>query len=149
MSTVTEPPNRSAPAIVLFDGVCNLCNRTVQIIIDHDPDGYFRFASLQSDQARRILAAHGVQPPEGDPDSILLVHGGRVYSHSSAALRIARRMRGAYRALWALIVVPRFLRDAVYRWIARNRYRWFGREERCWIPSPTLEARFLSPSDGR
>lgn len=135
--------SESGKAIVLFDGVCNLCNSTVQIIIDHDPKGYFRFASLQSETAKRLLGEHGMTPPEGDPDSILLIEGGRVHSHSGAALRIARRMSGAYALLWAFIAVPWFVRDVVYRFIARNRYRWFGREEACRIPTPELKARFL------
>jgi predicted DCC family thiol-disulfide oxidoreductase YuxK len=130
-------------AIVLFDGVCNLCNSTVQIIIDHDPSGYFRFTSLQSEKAKELLAGFGMKPPEGDPDSILLIQDGKVYSHSGAALRIARRMTGAYKLFWATIVVPWFIRDLVYRFIARNRYRWFGREEACRVPTPELRARFL------
>ncbi|MFO0563563.1 MAG: DCC1-like thiol-disulfide oxidoreductase family protein [Polyangiales bacterium] len=130
-------------AIVLFDGVCNLCNSTVQIIIDHDPAGYFRFASLQSEKAKELLARFGMKPPEGDPDSILLIQDGELYSHSGAALRIARRMTGAYKLFWATIVVPWFIRDLVYRFIARNRYRWFGREEACRVPTPELRARFL------
>jgi predicted DCC family thiol-disulfide oxidoreductase YuxK len=132
-----------ATAIVLFDGVCNLCNNTVQIIIDHDPTGHFRFASLQSETAKTLLAEHGMKPPEGDPDSILLVRDGRVYSHSGAALRIAKKMSGAFKLLWLFIAVPWPIRDAVYRLIARNRYRWFGREESCRIPTPELRARFL------
>jgi predicted DCC family thiol-disulfide oxidoreductase YuxK len=131
------------PAIVLFDGVCNLCNTTVQMIIDHDPDGRFRFTSLQGERARELLAPFGVSPSEGDPDSILLVQDGKLYSHSGAALRIARRMSGGFALLWAFIAVPWFIRDAVYRLIAKNRYRWFGREETCRIPTPELKARFL------
>jgi predicted DCC family thiol-disulfide oxidoreductase YuxK len=134
---------REAGAIVLFDGVCNLCNSTVQIIIDHDPAGYFRFASLQSEKAKELLAGFGMKPPEGDPDSILLIQDGKLHSHSGAALRIARRMTGAYKLFWATIVVPWFIRDLVYRFIARNRYRWFGREEACRVPTPELRARFL------
>jgi predicted DCC family thiol-disulfide oxidoreductase YuxK len=131
------------PAIVLFDGVCNLCNATVQRIIDHDPEGRFRFTSLQSERAREVLAPFGVSPPQGDPDSVLLVLDGKLYSHSGAALRIARRMSGGYALLWVFIAVPWFIRDAVYRLIAKNRYRWFGREETCRIPTPALKARFL------
>jgi predicted DCC family thiol-disulfide oxidoreductase YuxK len=130
-------------SIVLFDGVCNLCNNTVHLIIERDPAERFRFASLQSERAKELLAPFGVKPPEGDPDSILLLEGGKLYSHSGAALRIARRMSGAFKLLWVFIVVPWFVRDLVYRVIARNRYRWFGREEACWMPTPELKARFL------
>ncbi len=152
-TTPTAPSASNAPdvsaaimantAIVLFDGVCNLCNRTVQIIIDHDPSAYFRFTSLQSDAGKKLLVEHGLKVPEGDPDSIILIERGRAHSHSGAALRIARRMSGAYRLLWSFIVVPWFIRDVVYRFIAKNRYRWFGKEESCWVPTPELKKRFL------
>lgn len=139
MSSEAEKPQ----SIVLFDGVCNLCNNTVHLIIERDPAERFRFASLQSERAKDLLAPFGVKPPEGDPESILLLEGGKLYSHSGAALRIARRMSGAFKLLWVFIVVPWFVRDLVYRFIARNRYRWFGREQACWMPTPELKARFL------
>lgn len=135
----------TAHPVVLFDGVCNLCNATVNFIIDHDPQARFRFAALQSAPGRALLTARNVAVPEGDPDSVLLVEGARVYSHSSAALRIGTKLTGLYRVLAYLgFVSPRFLRDAVYRLIARNRYRWFGREEACRVPTPELRARFLT-----
>lgn len=133
----------SESAVVLFDGVCNLCNASVQFILDRDPQARFRFASLQSDAAKRLLSTRGLALPEGDPESVMLVEGDRVYSHSDAALRIARGLRGVWKALVAFLIVPRFIRDAVYRFIARNRYRWFGRTEECRIPTPALRARFL------
>jgi predicted DCC family thiol-disulfide oxidoreductase YuxK len=129
------------PPIVLFDGVCNLCNGSVQFLLKRDPEGRFRFAALQSDAGRRLMAEHGL-----DVDalsSVLLIEGGRVWQESSAALRIASHLPGAWKLLRVFAVVPRPLRDAVYRWIARNRYRWFGRTETCWLPTPELEARFL------
>src|SRR5580693_3210477 len=112
--------------IVLFDGVCNLCNGSVNFIIDRDPRGTFRFAALQSDAARRTLEGLGRSIPDGDPDSIVVVEGGRLYERSGAALRIARHMRGAWPLLAGLAVIPRPLRDALYRWLAARRYRWFG-----------------------
>lgn len=130
--------------IVLFDGVCNLCNSAVQFILDRDPGAQFRFASLQSEPAAALLRAHGLHPPVGDPESIVLVEDGRAYESSTAALRIARRLPGAWKLAYAAIVVPRFVRDAVYRFIARNRYRWFGKKEVCWVPTPELRARFLT-----
>jgi predicted DCC family thiol-disulfide oxidoreductase YuxK len=126
--------------IVLFDGVCNLCNSSVQFIIDRDPHAQFRFAPLQSEVGETLRAAHEI--PE-ELDSIVLIDGGRPYWKSSAALRVARRLQGAWSLLFALIVIPAFLRDAIYGWIARNRYRWFGREDACRLPSPELEERFL------
>jgi predicted DCC family thiol-disulfide oxidoreductase YuxK len=126
--------------IVLFDGVCNLCNSSVQFIIDRDPDAQFRFAPLQSDVGESLRARHEI--PE-ELDSIVLIDDGKAYWKSSAALRVARRLQGAWSLLFALIVVPPFVRNAIYGWIARNRYRWFGREDACRLPSPDLEERFL------
>lgn len=128
--------------IVLFDGVCNLCNRSVQFIIERDPEGRFRFASLQSGLGEELQARLGID--SRGIDSILLVEGDRWYKESDAALRIARGMGGAWKLLWGLRFMPRFLRDGAYRVIARNRYRWFGRQETCWLPTPELRGRFLS-----
>lgn len=129
--------------IVLFDGVCNLCNGTVQFILDRDPAATFRFASLQSDRGRAILAGHGVTAPAGDPESVYLVEDGRLFDRSTAALRIARHLSFPWWLAGAGFLVPRPLRDLVYRFIAKNRYRWFGRTEQCRIPTPELRARML------
>jgi len=131
----------SPTPVVLFDGACNLCNGFVQFLISRDPAGYFRFASLQSAEGQALLAQHGLPTPT-EPESIVLIENGRAYTHSQAVLRMARHLPG-WRWLSAFRVVPRFLRDAVYRWVARNRYRWFGRQESCWLPTPELKARFL------
>jgi len=127
--------------LLLFDGVCNLCNASVQFIIDRDPQARFRFAALQSDVGRALAAECGI---DADAlDSIVLVEDGRCYTHSSAALHVARRLSGGWPLLAALTVVPRPLRDLVYGFIAARRYRWFGKEETCRIPTPELRARFL------
>jgi len=128
-------------AIILFDGICNLCNASVQLVIRHDPDAYFRFASLQSDAGKALLRQYHI--PDTTPESLVLIEKGRAWRYSSAALRIARRLKSWHRMLYPLLAVPRFLRDAVYRLIARNRYRWWGRQESCWLPAPELKARFL------
>ena len=128
--------------LVLFDGVCNLCNRSVRFIIRHDPHGRFRFAPLQHPRLRTLLPAGSL--PTGTPESVLYMRQGRLYTHSSAALWILRDLGGGWRLLWAGIIVPRPLRDAVYRWVARNRYRWFGRREACMVPTPDLRERFLA-----
>ena len=128
--------------VVLFDGVCNLCNQTVQFIIDRDPTSRFRFAALQSETAAALLAPFGRQPPE-EPQSILLLSEGRLYESSTAVLRIAAGLRRPWAWLGWLRVVPRPLRDALYRCVARSRYRWFGRSESCRLPTPELRARFL------
>lgn len=126
---------------ILFDGVCNLCNGSVQFILKRDPEARFRFASLQSESGRRLVAENGL-----DPDvlsSVILIEDGKVYRESAAALRIARHMSGAWKLLRVLVLIPRPIRDAAYRLIARNRYRWFGKSETCWLPTPELRARFL------
>jgi predicted DCC family thiol-disulfide oxidoreductase YuxK len=130
-------------AIVLFDGVCNLCNGAVQFILDRDGARRFKFASLQSERGRALLAEHGVTPPTGDPDTIYLVEDGRIFDRSTAALKIARHLSFPWWLLSVLAVAPRVLRDPFYRLVARNRYRWFGRTDECRIPTPELRARML------
>lgn len=130
--------------VVLFDGVCNFCNGAVQFIVDHERDRTLRFASLQSDVAKDLLANAGLAPPEGDPETIVLVEGDRALTHSSAALAIARRLRAPWSWLAVLVLVPRPVRDFFYRWFARNRYRWFGKTDQCRVPTPELRARFLA-----
>lgn len=127
--------------IVLFDGVCNLCNGSVQFILKRDPQARFRFASLQSEAGRSLMSEHGL-----DPDalsSVVVIEDGRVWQESSAALRIARHLPGLWKLLRIFTIIPRPLRDAIYRLIARNRYRWFGKTETCWLPTPELKGRFL------
>ena len=137
-------PN-SAPDTILFDGVCNLCNGFVQFIIRHDAAGRYRFAALQSEAGRALLLAHGVAPATlaADPDSVILLSGGQLYSHSTAVLRIARGLGGVWQLAALGGVLPRAWRDGIYRFIARHRYRWFGRQESCMLPTPALKARFL------
>ncbi len=144
--TPTLDPSSAAAgdtgAVILFDGVCNLCNSSVNFVIDRDRGGYFQFAALQSDAGRRLIEQHGLS---GDYlDSILLIEGGRCVAKSGAALRIARRMRGLWRVAFLLIVIPAPLRDMVYNWVARNRYRWFGKQDTCRVPTPELASRFLT-----
>ena len=135
----------SAPDTILFDGVCNLCNGFVQFVIRHDPEGRFRFAALQSEAGHRLLAAQGLAPVvlAAAPESVLLLSSGRLYSHSTAVLRIAGRLGGIWQLAAVGWVLPRTWRDALYRFVARHRYRWFGRQESCMLPTPALKARFL------
>jgi len=125
---------------VLFDGECNLCNGAVQFVLRRDPKARFRFASLQSAAGRAVLAAtrHGTLP-----DSIVLVHDGRVLVKSAAALAIARGLRWPWPLLTVFWLVPYPVRDLVYDWVARHRHRWFGRRQECWVPTPALRERFL------
>src|SRR5690606_23922649 len=122
--------------LVLFDGECNLCNGAVQFVLRRDPRGRFRFASLQSEAGRAALRVAGMPEDaagsEGrPPGSIVLIDAGRAFVKSAAALRIARGLRWPWPLLGAFAIVPPFLRDAVYDWIARHRYRWFGKRAEC------------------
>ena len=134
--------------VILFDGVCNLCNSTVQWVIERDKEGRFDFATLQSDAARRELG-RVMDEKEIDalPDSIVLLDSEGVHVRSAAALRILRGMRSPYALLRLAIVLPRPIRDAVYDFIARNRYGWFGRRNTCMTPTPELAARFLDADE--
>ncbi|MCB2407682.1 thiol-disulfide oxidoreductase DCC family protein [Hymenobacter lucidus] len=135
----------SAPsATILFDGVCNLCNGFVQFVIQRDTTGHFRFASLQSAAGQALLAEHNIVLGAAGPETVMLVHEKRVFTHSTAVLHIARQLGSGWQLLYAFILLPRFLRDAAYRFVARNRYRWFGQSEACMLPTPELRQRFLA-----
>lgn len=129
--------------IILFDGHCGLCARSVRHVAGRDRHGVFRFAPLQGKTAARECARLGIRLPDSDPDTLILIDGDCARTQSDAALAIASRLPFPWRLCTALRVVPRPLRDAVYRWIARNRYRWFGRSPQCMVPTPELRARFL------
>lgn len=138
--------NPEPAAIVLFDGVCNLCNASVNFVLDRDKRNYFRFAALQSQRGGTLLHAYGI-PQKAEPESIVLLENGKAYQGSTAALRIAKRLGGLWPLLYAFIIVPRPIRDVVYKWIARNRYKWFGRTDACRMPTPALKARFLDDAN--
>jgi predicted DCC family thiol-disulfide oxidoreductase YuxK len=127
---------------ILFDGVCNLCNSSVQFVINRDPHRSFQFAALQSISGKALLQQHHL--PEANLYSVILIREGTVYQRSSAALQIARGLTGWWPLLYAFIIVPPFIRNAVYDWIASNRYRWFGEKNECMIPTPELKSRFLA-----
>jgi predicted DCC family thiol-disulfide oxidoreductase YuxK len=141
-----ERPGDDGP-VVLFDGVCNLCEGAVRFLVLRDPAGVFRFAPLQSEVGRRLLARHGLSPDS--LDTFVLVEGDRARVHSDAFLGIARRLPAPWSWLRVLALLPRRLRDAVYGVVVRNRYRWFGRKEACLVPTPELRARFLADPPGR
>lgn len=128
-------------AIVVFDGVCHLCSGWVQFLLRRDRAGRFRFASMQSERGRRLLAANGIDPD--DPVSFLLLDAGAARTDSDAILRVLELLGGPWRFARVLRVAPRALRDPLYRAIARRRYRLFGRRALCWMPSPEAAARFL------
>ena len=130
--------------IVLFDGVCNLCNGLVRFVAANDPQRRVRFAPLQSPAAAALLAA--AAKPAADGTFVLLAHGRR-YERSDAALHLALELRTPWPLAFGAILLPRRWRDGAYRVIARNRYRWFGRRDVCAVPSPELRARFLDGAD--
>lgn len=129
-------------AIILFDGVCNFCSGAVNFIINRDRRGYFKFAPLQSKIGEKLLAEHKID--KAAADSVILFENGKIYTHSSAALRIARKLDGAWRLLYGFVAVPPFIRDFIYKLFAKNRYRMFGRQDACMMPTPEIRARFLA-----
>ena len=133
--SVTEPE-----AIIFFDGVCNLCNASVQRVLKNDKSQYFKMATLQGAFAQNFVLQHAFS---GDVDSIILYEKGKFYTYSGAVLRIAGKLRFPYPLLQALFIFPAFIRDPVYRFVARNRYRWFGKRASCMIPEPRWKNVFL------
>jgi predicted DCC family thiol-disulfide oxidoreductase YuxK len=127
--------------IIFFDGLCNLCNGAVQFTIERDPQHKFQFASLQSDFAQEKLAAFEGTAWNGD--SFVFLENDHVYQRSTAALKVARQLSGWWPLLYVFMIIPSFIRDGVYHFIAKHRYKWFGKKESCWIPSPSLRSRFL------
>ena len=141
-------PPRADELVVLYDGVCGLCNGVVKFLLPRDRAKRIRFAALQGAYAATALARHGIVPPPGDPESIVLVAqpgttDERLYFKSEAALRIGAALPGAWRLSGILRVVPRVVRDWVYARVARSRYRIFGRYDACPMPTPESRARFL------
>ena len=130
-------------SVVLFDGDCSFCHWSVQFILRRDPARRFQFASLQSSVAQRLLAQMG-QSRAQLPDSVVLLERGRIYTRSTAALRIARHLTFPWFLSGVCLLVPSPVRDLVYDWIARNRYRWFGKQQSCPLPPPEMQSRFLT-----
>jgi len=126
----------------LFDGVCNLCNNAVNIIIDHDKNDVFRYASLQSQLGQQLTLERGIDTSK--IDSIILIDPGNAYYiKSTAALQIAKHLSGGYRLLSNFLFLPESFRNLVYDFIAKNRYKWFGKKDNCRIPTPELKNKFL------
>ena len=128
-------------AVILFDGVCNMCNSSVNYVIDHDPTERFRFASLQSETGAQYAAEQGIDASE--LSSMVLVEQGKAYLRSSAVLRVCRRLSGPAKLLWPFILLTSILRDPAYRFVANRRYKWFGKRDACRLPTKADRARFL------
>lgn len=127
--------------IVLFDGVCNFCDASVNFIISRDRAGVFRFAPLQSDAGRELIEKYSIP---ADVDSVILIDNDRAFIHSDAALRIAQRLGGVWKLLSLFRIVPRSIRDWGYKLFAKNRYRLFGKKDSCMMPTPEIRERFLA-----
>jgi len=133
------------PSIIFFDGVCNLCNASINFIMKRDKNNRFLVGALQDTFSKEVLSDFEVKPDY--LDSLVLLEKGKIYYKSTAALKIARQLSGLWPIFSPLIILPKWLRDPVYDWIARNRYSWFGKKNTCRIPSPEERAKFLSPSN--
>lgn len=127
--------------IILFDGICNLCNGFVLFIIRRDKKGIFKFASLQSETGQQMLLRLGLE--KNAFKSFVLIHGDKYYLKSTGILKMLRELKGFWRIFYVFILVPRFIRDFVYDMIAKSRYKIFGKQETCMIPTPELQNRFL------
>ncbi|NMO95789.1 thiol-disulfide oxidoreductase DCC family protein [Paenibacillus lemnae] len=127
--------------IVLIDGVCHMCHGLTRFIIQRDPAGIFRFASQQSEIGQELLRQNGL--PQELNNTVVVLEKNRYYTESAAALRISRHLPMPWSLWYGGILIPRFLRDALYQWIANNRYRWFGKDQECMIPTPEIRSRFL------
>lgn len=127
--------------IVLFDGVCNFCNSSVNFIIDRDKHNRFKFAALQTEAGQELLRKHNL--PMEDFDTFIFIEGDKYYERSTAALRVVRDFPGLWKLLYAFIIVPPFIRDIFYNIIAKNRYKWFGKRNECRMPTPELKEKFL------
>ena len=128
--------------IILFDGICNLCNTAIQFVIKHDPKEIFMFASLQSEIGQQILKKNNM--PLQQLGSFVLLQNDIIYTKSTAAIKVAQQLNGLWKCFYIFNLVPVFIRDGVYNWIAKNRYKWFGKQEACMLPSPAMRKRFLS-----
>lgn len=127
--------------IILFDGVCNFCNSAINFVLKQDKKGIFRFAPLQSEAGQRLLQEYNLSTEEFD--SFVLIDNGKVYKKSAASLRVMNKLPWYWKEAQVLRIIPTAFRDAIYDFIASNRYKWFGKKEQCMIPTPEMRSRFL------
>jgi predicted DCC family thiol-disulfide oxidoreductase YuxK len=132
----------SGQSIILFDGICNLCNSSVQYVIKHDPAALFKFAPLQSEAGQHLLRQYDL--PQNNLNSFVLLQNNKAYTQSTAALKVSKELKGPARLLYGFIIVPAFIRDWVYKLVANKRYKWFGKRDECLMPDPLLKERFLN-----
>jgi len=136
---MTEIENTKA--IVLFDGVCNFCNTSINFTIKHDTQNYFVFAPLQSEKGKELLRNYNLDKAE--MNSFVLIENNKAYTKSTASLRLIKHFNRLYPLLYGFIIVPRFVRDAVYDYVSRNRYQWFGKSETCMVPNEEMKKKFI------
>lgn len=127
--------------LILFDGVCNFCNSSVNFIIKNDKTDHFRFLPLQSERGKKIVAEYNLDPK--NLQTVILLEQGRIYTRSTAALRIARKLSGGWKLMYGFVIVPSVVRDFFYNIISRNRYKWWGQRDSCMIPTPEVKRKFL------
>ena len=127
--------------VVIFDGVCNFCNASVNLILDKDSTGTIRFTANQDEAGKQILSHFNIKVEEAN--TVFFLENGFIYDRSTAALRISRLMKFPWFLFYGFIIFPSFLRDPVYNFIAKNRYKWFGKQEACRIPTKEEKSRFL------
>ena len=127
--------------IILFDGVCNFCNYWVTFAIKRDRKNKLKFTPLQGETAKQLLPQFHINP--SSLSSVIFIDNGKAYTQSSAAIQICKHLDGGWKLFYALIIIPKFMRDGLYNIIARNRYKWFGKKESCLIPTAELKERFL------
>ena len=133
--------NNKENSILLFDGVCNLCNSAVQFVIKRDKKKKFLYTSLQSKTGQKLLLKYGLNL--SDFDSFILIENEKYFTKSTAALKVAKGLGGIWSMLYIFIIIPKFSRNAIYDFIAQNRYKWFGKRDECMLPSPEFKDRFL------
>ncbi len=127
--------------IILFDGVCNFCNGSVNFIIERDVENYFKFAPLQSEIGQKLLDEYKIDKEQ--TDSVVLIENGKAFVRTTAALRVARKLSGFWSLFYGFIIVPEFIRDFFYKLFAKNRYKMFGKTDACMMPTPEVRARFI------
>lgn len=127
--------------IILFDGVCNFCNSTVNFVIKRDRKASLHFAPLQSDIGQQLLKEHHL--PTDKMNSFIFIEKGKAYTQSTAALKVCKYLRRLWPLFYSFIIIPKFIRNGIYDWIAKNRYKWFGKKQECMIPTADVRNRFL------
>ncbi len=136
------PEINNDKAIILFDGVCNFCNASVNFAIKHDTKNYFLFAPLQSEKGKELLIKYNIDAEA--TDSFVLIEDDKAYIKSTAALRVVKHLNRLYPLMYTFIIVPSFIRNGIYDYVSRHRYKWFGRKESCMIPSEEVRNKFIS-----